>query len=175
VTVPLVALALAAACSGGSTPQTLPSLTPTPSASGSVLLVTVPASAKPATPIGAAAFVRFYFESLNEAYRQGVRFPVADLSAPTCKSCASFASVADLLAGREHHFLDDTFVGIDVQAPPIYKGQLYVSFTCALPARKEADASGNVVKRIAAEPNIALSVVTVRVGNGWRVKAMTSS
>jgi hypothetical protein len=172
----LACVVLVAACSGNSKPQVLPTLPPTPTATAaSNLSVTIPVSAKPATSVGAAAFVEFYFESLNRAYRQGVHFPLADLSAPTCKSCANFSGVADQLARERHHFLGDTFTDIDAEAPPLVSGQSYVLLSCALPSRDEADAAGRVVKHHKAERPLALTVVTVRRGDGWIVRAMTSS
>jgi hypothetical protein len=60
--------ALVAGCSGGSgdKPSSLPTLTgPPPSASPAA----VPEAAKAKTALGADAFVRFYFEQLNVAFR----------------------------------------------------------------------------------------------------------
>jgi hypothetical protein len=169
---PLIGLALISACSSSSNPRVLPTLTPTRNASGTTLSVAVPARAKSATSVGAAEFVRFYFETLNQAYRQGERFPLADLSAPTCKSCANFARIADKLAKAGYRYGGPTFTEIDVQAPPLQHDSSFVTFTCLLPARDKLDSSGNIVGHYPAEKRLTMTVTTVRSGDGWIVKAM---
>ena len=165
----LAALALTTACSGSSKPQVLPSLTrpPTPT----VTPVAVPSEARVHNAFGAAAFVRFYFSTLDSAYQAGVAFP-RDLSTADCNSCANFARVASELTRQRHHFVGPSFTGLDAEASPVAQGQTFVTVSCELPSRREVDASGRLVKTYPAEGHLVLTVLVKITRQGWAVRAM---
>ncbi|MCW2501395.1 MAG: hypothetical protein JWN87_3071 [Frankiales bacterium] len=169
--VAVVALLATTSCSrSGAQPASLPrvSATQVPTA----LVAAVPDSAKPATPLGAAAFVRYWFQLLDEAYRTGRIFPVDELSDPRCVSCRNFSGVADDLARDGYHFAGPSFTSIDVQAPPVENGMSYVALFCKLPARQKVDRTGHVVASYPQEKQLVMTVMTQRHGTSWVIRAM---
>lgn len=84
----------------GTAPTALPSITVTPSASATpsdptAPLPTPPAEASAHTPDGAAAFVRFYIDLINDAYATGASQPLRAYATDACDSCASIADAVD--------------------------------------------------------------------------------
>lgn len=103
---------LAAGCNGGADNQPSPTPTPTvssptasPSDSGSPspsASVSIPAEAMAQTPEGAVAFVKFFFDSVNEAWQQGDPDGLSPLFSGTCGTCANNAQYAvDLKAAGQ--------------------------------------------------------------------------
>jgi hypothetical protein len=164
---------LATGCTGGSgeKPTVLPTVTAVPV---TPLSSEVPPVAKPATPAGAAAFVEFWFRTLDQAYQSGAAFPVEQLSDARCGSCRNFSEIADGLVRERFHFLGPSFVNLDAQAPPLQRGLSFVTFTCELPAREKVDDAGKSVARYPAAKRLLMTVTVERHGNGWVVRAMKS-
>lgn len=122
-----VALVTLGACSGGdpaptvTTPPTGASstsststaapttTTPTPSTTPSVdpVLAKIPAQARTNTKDGAGAFARFYFGTLNAAFRSGDRTLLAALALPDCKTCAAFTQGVEDLADKNRRYDGD--------------------------------------------------------------------
>jgi hypothetical protein len=121
--------------------------------------------------MAAAAFVKYFFESLDRAYQQGAPLPTS-LASPQCNSCANFAGVARDLARQGHRFDGPSFTELDAQAPPVDHGQVFVTLTCQLPARREVDGSGDLVKAYKSEGRLVLTVLVQRAGSGWSIRAM---
>ena len=88
-----------AGCSGSGSdqPKVLP---PVPSATVAVTAtptttaapVVVPSAAVPATPQGAAAFVRFFYGELNGAFQDGHDERIRRLSDRLCATCNNYAN-----------------------------------------------------------------------------------
>ena len=123
--VPMVgALVLAVAgCSGSGSdqPKVLPpvpsatvAVSPTPTATAAP--VVVPSAAVPATPQGAAAFVRFFYGELNAAFQDGQGRRIRALSNPICAACNKFASDIDLGAGHGKKIIGTTFDALKIEA-----------------------------------------------------------
>jgi hypothetical protein len=167
----ILVVALTTACTGGSgeKPTVLPTVS---SVRVSASPVPVPEAAKPATPQGAAAFVEFWFRTLDQAYQSGAAFPVAELSDSRCGSCRNFAEIADGLVRDRFHFRGPSFVNLDAQAPPLQGGFSYVTFTSGLPAREKVDVAGMIVTTYPAAERLLMTVTVERQGNGWVVRAM---
>jgi hypothetical protein len=165
--------ALASGCTGGSgdKPTVLPAVSALPTTSTPA---PIPEDAKPATPLAAAAFVEYWFRSLDQAYQSGSAFPVAELSDDRCGSCRNFSEIADGLVRDGLHFRGPSFVNLDAQAPPVEGGLSYVTFTCGLPARTKVDATGKVVAMYPAAQRLLMTVTVERRDGGWVVRAMKS-
>ena len=170
----LGALALASACSGGSdTPRALPTLTAT--ATPSATPVVVPSAAKAHTPFGAAAFVRFYYAQVNEAYGTANPDLLDGLSDSGCSTCAAFSrAIADMQGKRQH--LEGLAVRVlSAEAPPEQNGIVAVDVFADAPARTLVDSTGAVLQRGQADPKYHVTVFLKRVTQGWVVRAVQRS
>jgi hypothetical protein len=89
-------VAALAGCSAEADPTPLP---PLPSVSPTPVVPQLPPEATPETAQGASAFVRYFFQVVNSAYRDLDPSMVHALSDPECNSCASI--VEDINRLRE--------------------------------------------------------------------------
>jgi hypothetical protein len=166
----LVALALAAACSGGSTPQILPSLSPTPSASAT--RVAIPAAATVHDAFGAAAFVRFYYEQLNLAFRSADAGPLGKLSDPQCGTCASYVQATFDLKDKGQRIDGDSIAIVSAEAPPEQNGFVAVDVFLFAPARRVVDSSGKVLKQLPQGAQSHKTIFVKHVAAGWLLRAV---
>ncbi|MFN2538542.1 MAG: DUF6318 family protein [Mycobacteriales bacterium] len=166
----LAGLVLLTACSGGSEPQVLPSLTPTPSAS--VVPVVVPPAARVHDAFGAAAFVRFYYAQFNAALHEADASRLTGLSDPECGTCQRYiASVNDL--AHDGQKLQGIAVRVlSAEAPPEVNGFIAVDVFMDAPARVLVDSSGEIVRRLPASPRAHKTVTVKRVAAGWVLRAV---
>jgi hypothetical protein len=172
VSLAVVGLLTSGCSQGDAKPRSLPTVTSTVGATPSSLPVRVPSAATPATAQGAAAFVRYFFEALDQAYRQGRPFPVGELIDNRCESCRQFAGVADGLARDGYHFRESSFAHLLAEAPPLQGALSYVTLTCDLPARTKVDASDRTIVAYPAEKPMVMTVVTERRSSGWVIRTM---
>ena len=159
------------------TPRVLPSLTtpshtaaPTPSASASAVPVVVPSAAVPATPQGAAAFVRFFYGELNGAFQDGHDERIRALSDPACGTCNTLAGAvqAGRLAGRR--ILGVSFRPTAVEAAPESDGADFVTVLGMVPARRISEKG--VVRLLSGGRPFAHTVALIRRGNAWLVRGI---
>ncbi len=134
-----VGLMVVSGCSGGSDPgpSTLPTLSPTPSAT--VTVAPVPPAATALTPQGADAFVRYFFDQMNIAFRTSNASLIDALSTPACITCNNYER-ALTAADKAGHFLSGpTFAVTAVAAAsPNGKGTT-VDVVGKIPARDSID------------------------------------
>lgn len=159
----LAASILLAGCSGSAKPEpsasssSLPSSTSTPAVSTSPSATAprtdpnVPAAARVHTPAGAEAFVRYFHDQLNVAWRTPKTGLLPPLSLPECKTCGALEdNAADLLAKHEHVSGDpvriDTLEGGDRAA----NGDQRVIITGAQLRTSVLDSKGQKVRDVAA-------------------------
>ena len=177
--VPMVgALVLAVAgCSGSGSDQPkvlppVPSATVVASASPTVsaVPVVVPSAAVPATPQGAAAFVRFFYGELNGAFQDGHDERIRVLSDPACGTCNILAGAvqAGRLAGRR--ILGVSFRPTAVEAAPASGGADFVTVLGTVPAR-EISEKGTIRPLSGGRP-FAHTVALIRRGNAWLVRGI---
>lgn len=142
---------------------------PTPSVSATV---EIPAAAREKTEKGAEAFVRFFFDQVNEAWTEPAPGLIASLSSPGCDFCTTTEEAAQGLAKADQKYSTNpvTVRGVDVLtgAPT---GQVYL-FADMLQNRSDIiDASGNVVTTD--ERKVIPSNVAVRwSGAAWQMHAV---
>ncbi|WP_141845950.1 DUF6318 family protein [Humibacillus xanthopallidus] len=68
------------------------------------VIAKIPAAARPETIEGAAAFSKFYFDTLNEAFRKADPSVLKGLSSPSCAMCNSLAEgVSEVRAAGNHY------------------------------------------------------------------------
>ena len=160
---------LVAGCSGGSdpAPSTLPTLTSTPSPT--VTLAPVPPAATALTPQGADAFVRYFFDQMNVAFRTSNASLIDALSTPACITCNNYEK-ALTEASKAGHFLNgDSFKISAVAAAPPEVDHSAVDVIGSLPARDVVDAQGKVSEHIAATSRFYFIVTVKRRANMWTV------
>jgi len=142
------------------------------SPSGAAAPRAVPTQARKGDAFGAAAFVHFFFESLNRAYQSASPNFVSELSDPACRTCANYVrSVADLRAAK-HRVLGNLFVVISAEAAPPAEGVDLVDSFVALPSTTEIYVAGQVIHVSKADPKHHYNVVLLRRGNDWKVRAL---
>ncbi len=104
-----------------------PAAPPVPSATATPIptpttLATVPAAAQPATPQGAAAFVKFFFQQVDRAFKLADSTVLLRWSASNCKTCANFAGAAVRLQKDETHLAEDAILVRSAEAAPVEAG-----------------------------------------------------
>lgn len=173
----MVSLTLAAGgCSGtgSAKPTVLPPVpsatvvvTPTPTA---VVPVVVPSAAVPATPQGAAAFVRFFYGELNGAFQDGHDERIRALSDPACGTCNILASAVQegRLAGRR--ILGVSFRPTAVEAAPESGGADFVTVLGTVPARRISEKG--VIRSLSGGRPFAHTVSLIRRGDAWLVRGV---
>lgn len=142
----VVLVLVVAGCSGpgSAKPKVLP---PVPSATAvasvsptaSAMPVVVPSAAVPATPQGAAAFVRFFYGELNGAFQDGHDERIRVLSDPACGTCNVLAD-----AVRSGRWADQKVIGISFQAQSVeaateQHGATLVTVLGLVPKRRFSD------------------------------------
>lgn len=161
--------ALLSACSSGSDPApvTLPSLTATPTPI--VTLEPVPPAATALTPQGAEAFVRYFFDQMNEAFRTSNASLIDALSTPDCITCNNYES-ALMASKKAGNFLSGPSFALTAVAatPPDGKGSV-ADVIGRLPARDVVDARGKIVQRLPAKARFYFVVTVKPRGGAWVV------
>jgi len=113
-----------------------PAASPTPSATATprpTALATVPAAAQPATPQGAAAFVKFFYSQVNLAFTDGKADRIRQLSDPECGTCTAYTKSVERDAST---IVGVTFDALQVEAAPVEDGIDYVTVFGRIPTRK---------------------------------------
>jgi hypothetical protein len=177
----VVALLAVGACDGGGEDPPAPSTSTSTSSSvssstSSPSTTTAPATVDPAslppearkhTPEGAAAFVKYYLQQVNEAWTKPVIGLLPPLSDKGCVTCKSFEDQAAALVTKKHRY---------ATAPATYRsftpydgapsGRQYVRVLGTQHKVNVVDASGETVSTDAEKP-IAVSAMTVWQGGQW--------
>jgi hypothetical protein len=97
----------AASTTPSSTVATTTTSTAAPTTSVDTVLARIPAAARPKTEAGAAAFAKFYFETINGGFKSAQSRDVAHLSDASCTTCNSFTQAIDELRSRQQHYGGD--------------------------------------------------------------------
>ena len=176
----LAASLLLAACGGGAKPdasstRTSPS-TSTPAPTVSVSSTTaptidpnIPAAARAHTPAGAEAFVKYFHDQLNVAWRQPRAGLLAPLSLPGCKTCTALEeNAADLVAKHEHVSGDPVRIDAVNLSDPASNGDQRLIITGAQLRTSVVDSKGQKVRDIP-EAKIRSVAMTRWTASGWRV------
>ena len=160
---------LLSGCSGGSDPgpSTLPTLssTPTPTAT----LAPIPPAATALTPQGADAFVRYFFDQMNVAFRTSNASLIDALSTPACTTCNNYEKALEA-AKQKGHFLSGPSFAITAVAasPPDARGST-ADVIGKIPARDSVDAAGKVLAHLGAQPRFYFLVTVIRRDGSWVV------
>lgn len=158
--------------SASPTPSTTPRSTPTPSVTASAVPVPVPAAARAATPQGAAAFARFYFEQINQGFREPGTSVLAPHSDPQCQSCRNFISTLKSMQKEGLYHDGVGFVIIAAEAPPIESGYSQVLVSYELPKHNLRGRDGAVVEAVPCEPPGQYIATVQRKGSTWLMRGI---
>ena len=161
--------------SGSGNPTVLP---PVPSATvvasasptATAVPVVVPSAAVPATPQGAAAFVRFFYGELNGAFQDGHDERIRALSDPACGTCNILAGAVQTgrLAGRR--ILGVSFRPTAVEAAPASGGADFVTVLGIVPARRISEKG--IIRPLSGGRPFAHTVSLIRRGDAWLVRGI---
>jgi hypothetical protein len=159
---------LLAGCSGGDQPRALPTLTATSPPSA----VAVPVEARQPTPVGAAAFVRFYFAQVSRAFSDADVRALEGLSDPECGTCKNYVATAAKFR-RDGQRVRGTAVRVlSAEAPPAENGFIAVDTYLDAPARQIVRPDGSVLTKLAADPRYHVTAYVKLVSGGWVVRAV---
>jgi len=174
----LVALAaLAVGCSEGGDGETSPTLPPVTAApSESPTAEAVPNEATAATPEGAAEFVRFFYETVEQSYQSQDPNAVRSLSAEGCMACKAFIDTIEGLRADGAKVREDYAVEVvSVEAPGLVAGQTSLTALAIIDVAEfvRLGADGQVTTREPALDDVAQNVTLRRDGASWQVEEMT--
>jgi hypothetical protein len=178
----LAASILLSACSGGAKPDpssstsspttttSAPTASVTPTTAGPTIDPNIPAAARAHTPSGAAAFVRYFHDQLNVAWRQPKVGLLPPLSLAECKTCAALETTAGNMVTKHQHMLGDA-VRIDSVDPGAEdpSGDQTVVFTGAQLATSIVDSAGRNVRDIPANKIRSLATARWSLGS-WHIR-----
>jgi hypothetical protein len=160
---------LLSGCSGGSEPgpSTLPTLSPTPTPSAT--LAPIPPAATALTPQGADAFVRYFFDQMNIAFRTSNASLIGSLSTPACFTCQNYVVSLRDRKRNGQFYVADTFAVTDVAAAPPEGTRTSVDVIGTLPARNSVDAQGRILEHFPAKARFYFVAKLERASNAWTV------
>lgn len=159
------------ACSDDSEPRTLP---PVPSASSPTASVPMPSEAAAATPEGAAAFARYFFDVVvDEAYAALDAARVEALSTDACDSCKNIVDDVQRLRSAGLSVAGERFkIAFAEAPPPDVDGSVVVDFRFTSDPYVERGADGGVIRQEPAQVDQDAQVKLVRRGSAWAVEAI---
>lgn len=170
-----IAVSLAACSSSSDNPQVLPTLTATPTPSASAAAVVVPPAARLQTPVGAVAFVRYYYEQLNVAWSTPNSQVLAALSDPACGTCKNYIAAADRFGRLGQHVRGPSVRLLSAEAPPLQNGLIAVDTYLEGPARSVVRRDGALIKSLPLDPRYHRTVYVVSTARGWRLRAVKAA
>lgn len=179
---------LLSGCNGGDkdptgTPTPTVSSTVTPSPSGSVSpspspSVSIPTDARRNTEAGATAFVRFYFDQVNSAYRnpsEASAGRILQISANDCKSCSAGAADVQGLAKAGQRLASPAFAPLtSISAQKVSGAEIRVSFTMSQTDADVLDAQGVAVDKQTAKSQRQIASVVWREGS-WLMNGLAAA
>lgn len=178
----LAASLVLAGCSNDADGDPAPSLAPvTPSSSASPSATAgggatdVPAEAQAATPEGAAAFGRFFYDSVEQSFRTLDASTLRAISDPACEICMRYINSVESFA-RDGYTVEGNDITItDAIAPA---GDMSQEARATVFYRNTAgrvlDASGAVVLEEPARDNVVVELVLERADESWTVTEVRS-
>ena len=129
----------------------------------------LPPEARKHPPEGAAAFVKYYFDQVNEAWTKPDAEILPPLGEEGCKSCAGLQETAQSLVAKSRKYASPPITVTKVQplagAPA---GQQYVRVFIDQHAVDVVDAAGKVVTKDKAGRG-ARTAAVLWMGETWRV------
>jgi len=127
------------------------------------------------TAQGAAAFARFYLQTIADGFRKQDAARVSVLSDPNCKTCRAYIdSIREL---KTKHYQPSQAFRFDVvlaEAPATNGSTARVDVIFNTPAVIILGPDGHVVQNNRATKGMAQSFQLHRVGDAWRVKEITA-
>ena len=166
-------LLAAAACS---TPQGEPgpaqsAVAETPSSSTSPDVSGVPEAARANTGDGAIAFVRFFLDQANAAYRSSDSGLYQDLVLPTCKTCSSMTSTLDSYRSKQYRYVGDFVSPISIDLNSFDDSGVSVRVATDTGVSKVFASNGSLVEEVPAAKG-TVAVQLERDGDQWRVSGI---
>ena len=150
-----------------SSPTGSPSTTTTPTTTPSI---GIPAAAQAHTPDGAAAFVRYYLEQIDRAWRDADVTLLPSLCLPQSKDCADSQQTAVELAAKHQHYAGVTATWTSIL--PLVPGDSVVRIR-AVGAALKVDIVDDMGRVVSTDPPLALRLQydVEWTNKGWRIKA----
>lgn len=134
----------------------------------------MPPEAREATPEGAAAFVRHFFQLVNYAYATGDTEPLRRASHSDCETCASVVDQVEQRYSTGGRISGGEISVVSAQAGPIDDvGISLVTTAYDQASLTELDADGNVVTTGSGEDDSVIAFYAEFAGDEWRAFGIT--
>ena len=161
----------APASASGATASVTPvaSATASPTPTGPV----VPEAARQDTPAGAEAFVRFYFELLNEAWTTPKAGLLPAFSDPRCQFCQKTEDDARTFVRTKRHYASAPVSLGRAKSLPAPGGQAYFEIEMTQEKTEIVSDSGAVVTRVSGVTE-RVKVGVIRGADGWLFRDLES-
>lgn len=159
--------ALVACSGGGGKAVVLPKISASSPASASP--DPVPTAAKAPTPEGAAAFARFFYARVTEAFAAKDPSLLAVLSEPGCKTCQRYLASLTRLRDRNERVTPVVFQILFAEAPSNNGMTARVDVQYNAPATTRYDSSGRVIYQEKAAARVNETVELVRRAGAWKI------
>ncbi len=176
VLVPLLVVA-ASACSGGDpevvVPPPLPEITGRPTPSAKPTPAALPSAAEQATPQGAAAFVRVFYDAVTASLVSLDSTHVRSLSDPTCGTCMAIARAVDEERASGNRYQGGRITRFVAEGVADGPGKVAVAVVYSSQPLQLKPKVGERARTVPGANNSALEVEVRRVGKGWRVFRIT--
>jgi len=147
-----------------------PSSTPVASAVAAGV-VPKPAEADAATSEGAAAFVRYYINVINDAIQRNDVSLLSTLSAPECGGCQNYIKSVQDLAAQHGHVDRGGIVVTNAVAPALQGGSTVVLLNFGSTEYVARSSKGDVLTRLAANAGLVAELSCERRGTTWVIKS----
>lgn len=166
---------LVTGCSGGSDKTvTLPTLTPSETAA-SASPSAVPSAAIAATPQGAAAFARYFYQQIEQAFAKQDPSLIAALSDASCQTCNNYIrSVTTLRDERQRIEGKLVFTILLAEAPATDGKTARVDVIWSTPANKRYDSAGRLIHSQEPLSRVEETLELRRAGHSWMVQQVVA-
>jgi Family of unknown function (DUF6318) len=131
----------------------------------------VPEAARANTGDGAIAFVRFFLDQANAAYRSSDSGLYQDLVLPTCKTCASMTSTLDGYRSKQYRYVGDFVSPISIDLNSFDDSGVSVRVATDTGVSKVFASNGSLVEEVPAAKG-TVAVQLERDGDQWRVSGI---
>lgn len=174
VTPLLLVAALAVGCGAEEeTPRALPSVSVTTAPSPTA--APVPTEAQAETPQGAAAFARFWFDTLNNAAATGETDALRELAHPECQACTNFADSIDVLYEDGGGIRGGVFTVVVAESPgDDDPAAATVTVIYDVTPTQQLAQDGSVAQQIEALDDVNGEMTLVRQQSGWFVRELVT-
>lgn len=154
------------ACSSDPEPDPLP---PVPTSSPSPVVLPLPSEAAAATPQGAAAFARYYFDLINQGLTSGNASQARAVSDSGCGGCQNLIGAIEEEPTPGERIQGGLFKILSAESPPLEAGTVIVELQYSVSEVQVLDVNGGTLRTTPASGPSNGQIRLKRTGQSWMV------